>query len=466
MTSSAYHRELSASCPAGWQVVPLSEVAFFQEGPGILAKDFHEEGVPLLRLKGVEGDFVTLDGCNYLDPHKVAKKWSHFKLDRGDLIISTSASFGRVSEVTREAEGAIPYTGLIRFRPSSSTLDRSYLKAFLSSTAFMQQVEAMASGSVIRHFGPMHLKQMALHLPPLQEQRVIGEISDLLADRLRILRETNTTLEAIAQALFKSWFVDFDPVRAKAEGREPEGMDAATAALFPSEFEDRELGPIPKGWRPVSFGDVATQLKGTISPLATPAREFQHYSLPAFDAGQLPLTELGETIKSNKTPVPPGAVLVSKLNPHIPRTWFVGDIGPHAVCSTEFLIWTPKPGFGTSFLYTLAASALFNSAMRQLVTGTSNSHQRVSPAQLAEIQAAVISNDALAAFEGTAAPMLQQVDHNRRRAAKLAEARDTLLPRLISGRLRLSAVAATVHEVSRRGPQHILSNAAPGQEST
>ncbi len=285
-------------------------------------------------------------------------------------------------------------------------------------------------------------------MPDSQVREGICALLGAIDDRIGNLRQTNATLEAIAQALFKSWFVDFHPVRAKAEGREPEGMDAATAALFPSEFEDSELGPIPKGWRRVSFGDVATLFKGSVNPLAAPAQKFQHYSLPAFDAGQLPLMELGETIKSNKTPVPSDVVLVSKLNPHIPRIWFVGDTGPHAVCSTEFLVWTPKPGVGSAFVYAIAASTAFNSAMRQLVTGTSNSHQRVKPAQLAAVQAAVISDDAQAAFEDFVAPMLRQVVHNRRRAAALAETRDTLLPRLISGRLRLPNAEVLFDETS------------------
>src|SRR5690606_651075 len=157
----------------------------------------------------------------------------------------------------------------------------------------------------------------------------------------------------IAQALFKSWFVDFDPVRAKAEGREPEGMDASTAASLPSEFEESELGPIPKGWRHAAFGDVATLSKGSISPGASPEQGFQHYSLPAFDAGQLPARERGNAIKSNKTPVPSGAVLVSKLNPHIPRIWFVGNAGERSLCSTEFLVWMPKAGVGSALIYCL-----------------------------------------------------------------------------------------------------------------
>lgn len=428
--------------------MPLIEAVYFQEGPGILAKDFRDTGIPLIRLKGVEGDFVTLDGCDFLDPSKVASKWDHFRLNNGDLVISTSASFGRVSEVSWESVGAIPYTGLIRFRPKMAGLERSYLRAFLGSAAFMQQVEAMASGSVIRHFGPMHLKQMALHLPPIEEQRAIGELSNIIADRLRLLRQINATLEAIAQALFKSWFVDFDPVRAKAEGREPEGMDAATAALFPSEFEESELGVIPKGWRAGTFGEIALQSKGSVSPLNSPEVEYDHYSLPAFDTGLMSARELGEAIKSNKTPVPNGAVLISKLNPHIPRVWFTGKVRPNAVCSTEFLVWTPVDGVSAEYIFCLAASTPFNASMRQLVTGTSNSHQRVKSEYLTAIAAVVPPREITSAFGTLASPLLQRVLENRSTAQSLFQLRDTLLPRLISGKLRLPEAETLFEEAT------------------
>ncbi|MEN1720210.1 restriction endonuclease subunit S, partial [Pseudomonas aeruginosa] len=97
------------------------------------------------------------------------------------------------------------------------------------------------------------LRQHEVLLPPLEEQKRIADFLETLDDRIVLQRETNATLEAIAQALFKSWFVDFDPVRAKAEGRQPEGMDAATAALFPDSFEESDLGTVPNGWRVLPF---------------------------------------------------------------------------------------------------------------------------------------------------------------------------------------------------------------------
>ena len=337
----------------------------------------------------------------------------------------------------------------VLLRPEPAAINPRFLLYSLQSPSVQHQIGwNEGTGSTVSNLRIPVLKALAIPTPPRPVQDEAARILGALDDRIDNLRRTNTTLEAIAQALFKSWFVDFDPVRAKAEGREPEGMDAATAALFPCELEVSELGPIPRGWRRLAFGDVATLTRGSVNPAATPEEEFQHYSLPAFDTGQMPLSERGETIKSNKTPISTGAVLVSKLNPHIPRIWLVGNARDRAVCSTEFLVWIPKAGVGSAFVYSLAASPEFNSRMRQLVTGTSNSHQRVKPDQLAGVEIAAGSDEAVARFECVAAPLLARVAHNRQQANLLASLRDTLLPRLISGKLRLPEVEAEVEAVA------------------
>ena len=162
---------------ADWPVEQLSNVTFFQEGPGILAKDFQEVGVPLIRLAGLGGEKVSLKGCNYLDPKLVEKKWSHFRLASGDILILTSASFGRPTVVDEVAEGAIAYTGIIRFRSTTPRLDSSFLKLFLASPNFLQQAASFAAGAVIKHFGPTHLKQMTITLPPVEAQKeIVAEV--------------------------------------------------------------------------------------------------------------------------------------------------------------------------------------------------------------------------------------------------------------------------------------------------
>jgi type I restriction enzyme S subunit len=159
--------------PAHWYLKPLTKEILVQEGPGIMAVDFHEEGVPLVRISGVKSETVTLDGCNYLKPSKVCQKWNHFKLNKGDLVISGSASTELVSEVKYEAEGAILYTGLIRVTPRSKNVIKEYLKVFFGTQLFFTQIDLQKTGSTISHYGPSHLSRMFILLPDLNEQKRI-----------------------------------------------------------------------------------------------------------------------------------------------------------------------------------------------------------------------------------------------------------------------------------------------------
>ena len=277
--------------------------------------------------------------------------------------------------------------------------------------------------------------------------RVLSSVDNLIANNRRV----NQALEAMARALFKAWFVDFEPVRAKMEnrwqrGQSLPGMPAHLYDLFPDRLVDSELGEIPEGWRFFAFSDVAQQGKGSVNPGNTPEDIFTHYSLPAFDSAQAPVIELGGAIKSNKTPVPDASVLVSKLNPHIPRIWHVGKAGANAVCSTEFIVWTPKAPANSAFLFCLATSQEFNSAMRQLVTGTSNSHQRVKPEQLGGIRVFAASEKAIEAFSELVRISMEQVLQNRMQSRTLAQLRDTLLPKLISGELRVREATRIAEE--------------------
>ncbi len=165
----------SLTNPKGWSLKTLPEATEFQEGPGILAKDFRDIGVPLVRLSGIERDGVSLRGCNFVDPEMFARKWAHFALNEGDILVLTSATFGKPSVVGKEAAGAIFYTGIIRFRPRQSDIDPTYLRHFLASSWFLRQATALASGAVIKHFGPTHLRQMTIPVPPVDVQRMFAK---------------------------------------------------------------------------------------------------------------------------------------------------------------------------------------------------------------------------------------------------------------------------------------------------
>jgi type I restriction enzyme S subunit len=408
--------DLRHGAPKDWAVLPLDAVTDFQEGPGILAKDFHESGVPLLRLRNIETATVQLAGCNFLDGEKVQKKWSHFGLVEGDLLISTSASLGRVSVVSAEAAGSVAYTGIIRFRSSSPKLSHKYLRAFLSSAAFVKQAEQMATGSVIKHFGPSHLKKMAIILPSLLEQVQIAEIFDVLDDRIALLRETNATLEAIAQALFKSWFVDFDPVRAKVEGREPEGLDAETAALFPNSFEESEMGLIPKGWKVLQFSEFIVR-----HPLGK-----KYDQKTALSEGKVPILDQGKS----------------------------GVIGFHNdEAGVKASLNKPVVVFANHTCYMRLITFNF-SAIQNVLPFTGNgvdtiwafyaTKDRVKFSEYKghwpdfAIEKGVVPDENTAlSFRRTVDPLVRSMRNNELMAQTLASLRDTLLPRLISGQLRL-----------------------------
>ena len=415
--------ELRAKAPLDWDVSSLETVTDFQEGPGILAKDFKDAGIPLLRLRNIESTRVQLDGCNFLDPEKVNTKWKHFGLRQGDLLISTSASLGRVSVVGHEAVGAVAYTGIIRFRSRSPQLHHEYLRAFLSSRSFVEQAERMATGSVIKHFGPSHLRQMAITLPPLETQIQIAEMFDAIDDRITLLRETNATLEAIAQALFKSWFVDFDPVRAKMEGRTPEGMDEATAALFPDGFETSELGEVPRGWRVAKFEDFVQRL-----PVG---KKFDQKTAKA--EGVVPILDQGKSGVIGFHDEDPGvrASLDEPVVVFANHTCYMRLITYDFSAIQNVLPFKGK-GIDTVWAYYATKGRVKFSEYKGHWPDFT-------------LEKAVVPSPCLGeAFRSIVDPMMRRVRLNEVQSDSLARLRDTLLPRLISGQLRLpEAQAAT-----------------------
>lgn len=187
--------------PAHWTVPPLRTLIWYQEGPGILAVDFHDEGIPLLRIKGLSGRYATLDGCNYLDPNKVKTRWKHFRVEVGDYLISASATTGGIAtEVTDETAGAVPYTGIIRIKPRRGGYAREIIPLFLLSTLFEEQITLLSAGSTIQHFGPSHLSRMKAPLPPKEEQiQIAKKLSSAMLRTEEATQKINTSIDRLKE---------------------------------------------------------------------------------------------------------------------------------------------------------------------------------------------------------------------------------------------------------------------------
>jgi type I restriction enzyme, S subunit len=277
------------------------------------------------------------------------------------------------------------------------------------------------------------------------DQKAIAEVLGALDDKIELNRQMNETLEEMARVIFKDWFVDFGPTRAKMEGREPY-LEPDLWSLFPDRM-DEETG-LPEGWTKRPVIDLAERCHKSVKPQNAPEESFEHYSLPAYDSDQEPTMERGEAIKSNKTLVLDGAVLLSKLNPRIPRVWLPRPkIGLQQICSTEFLTWVCKPPATRAFLYGLFTSPSFLSHLQGMVTGTSGSHQRVIPGAVDVMNVTWATDGISEGFDALVTPLLNKIQYNRDENQTLAKMRDALLPKLMSGEIRVRATEKEVEAV-------------------
>jgi len=292
-----------------------------------------------------------------------------------------------------------------------------------------RRIQSEASGSVQDNINLGTLDKLEIPIPPLEEQRAIAHILGTLDDKIELNRQMNQTLDEIARTLFSSWFVKFDPVRAKAEGRQPEGMDAKTAALFPDRFVDSELGPIPEGWEVSTVGAEFNVTMGQSPPGNTYNKTgdgLPFYQGRAdfgfrFPAVRLYCTETKRTAEAGDT-------LLSVRAP-------VGDLNvAHQKCIIGRGVAALRHRCGSS-TYTFHALSTLAKAFLTFdkegtVFGSINQHDLKALPILAP------SSDVIAAYIQQAQPLDEQLRSNHEESETLAELRDLLLPELLSGRVR------------------------------
>ena len=403
-------------------------------------------GIPVVKIANVKDGNLTMEGCAFVSP-AVANQAGRFNLREGDILIALTGYIGNIAIVKNRDLPAVlnQRVGLFSVL-DASRLDNSFLFYLLRNPDMRESIEGLGYGSAQPNVSPTLVQNVTTSLPPIPEQRAIAHVLGTLDDKIELNRRMTETLEAMARALFKSWFVDFEPVRAKMEGRwrrgeSLPGLPADHYDLFPEKLVDSELGEIPEGWEVGQFSDVATQLRDNENPAMSPDTVFSHFSIPAHDAGKMPIRELGKSIGSSKSRVPRDVVLISKLNPETERVWLVDVVsGERAICSTELLVLRAKPPFQRSYVYCLARSPLFRLQIESLVTGTSKSHQRAPAGAILSLGMTIPSASVIEAFEQSASELLTLSMVCRRESRTLAVQRNSLLPKLVSGKLKVSAL--------------------------
>lgn len=400
-----------------WTTASLADIYDFSSGlskpraafgsgfPFLSFKDvFHNSAVPKKLVELVES---------------TERERERGSIQRGDVFLTrtseTMDELGMSSTALEDISNATFNGFTKRLRPRSSRrIAPEFARYFFRSPAFRQQVYAMSSLSTRASLNNEMLAKLSITFPTYSQQESIGLTLGAFDDRIDNLRQTNTTLEAIAQALFKSWFVDFDPVHAKAEGREPEGMDATTAALFPSEFEESELGLIPKGWIAGSLSNIAELKYGK----ALKSSERRAGPFPVYGSGGV--TGVHDTF------------LVDHPSVIVGRKGTIGSLywqeTPFFPIDTVFYV---LPKVSLHFCY----QAMKRMGLEHLNTDAAVPGLNRDNAYRRPI--VIPGNDLLTAWDSIVGTIRSKISHNGMQMESLTDLRDTLLPRLISGKLQL-----------------------------
>ncbi len=305
------------------------------------------------------------------------------------------------------------------------------------------------SGSAQPSLNRNYIYSIPVRIPARKEQDEIARALSVLEDRITLLCETNATLEAIAQALFKSWFVDFDPVRAKMEGRAPEGIDELTSAIFPDSFESAATERAPLGWLRLPLYDVATYINGAAYKAFNPNEERRGrpiIKIAELKAGVTEQTAYSDVDMPAKYLIETGDILFSwSGNPDTSIDTFVWPHEPAWLNQHIFRV-LPRSASERSFVLQLLRylKPVFAELARNKQT-TGLGH--VTVADMKRLLVTWPSADVLRCFDSLAGPIQAKIFANEQRAQALTSLRDTLLPRLISGKLRLPEAEAEAKEV-------------------
>jgi len=372
------------------------------------------------------GDVRRISSEHFVEWTRKAKPQHH------DVILSRRCNPGETAYVPAGLECALGQN-LVLLRADGRKLFPPFLRWLVRGTDWWEQVGTFINvGAVFESLRCADIPNFKMPLPPLAEQRAIAGVLGALDDRIELNRRMNETLQALARALFQSWFVDFDPVRAKAEGRPPYGMDAATAALFPAEFQDSDLGEIPKGWEAGTVVEGFNLTMGQSPPGDTYNEDgnglpfyqgrtdfgFRFPMRRIFCSAPTRYAKLGDTLVSVRAPV--------------------GDINManEPCCIGRGIAAVRHKSGATSFTYHSMANLARDFDQFEAEGTVFGSINKDS---FEKLRFVIPPPQIIAAYERQAGPLDEQIRNLETQSRTLADLRDTLLPKLLSGELSVPA---------------------------
>ncbi len=393
------------------------------------ASEFGDKGVAFLTAK-------LLDDAGNIDfaqaPRLSEEKASKFKfgfIEKDDVLLSHNATVGRVAIVPNYGEKVLIGTSLTHYRLNSEKLLPQYLAAFFTSKDFQNQLAAVMSQTTRNQVPITAQRKLEVVIPPIKIQKQLTRISGSIIEKISLNTQTNQTLEQMAQAIFKSWFVDFDPVKAKMNSEQPEGMDEVTASLFPEKLVESELGLIPEGWEVEPLKNVSRVINGR----AYKNTEFKEEGTPIIRIQNL--TGKGKTVYSDldlpeDKLVEHGDLIFAWSATFGPHLWR----GPKSIY--HYHIWkmdVNEKRFGKYLLF-MHLARLTDYLKNQ---GTGSIFTHLTKAIMESQKLVVPSEPIVEAFSKVVTPLFAQIDSLHKENQVLEKLRDTLLPKLLSGEIEL-----------------------------
>ena len=410
-----------------FDVVRLGDVASVRSGYAFKSSDWVDTGIPVVKIQNVKSGSLVMDGCSFVSP-QVASDAGEFELQHNDILIAMTGYIGDIAMVRHRDLPAVLNQRVGRFSiRDPNRIDNRFLFYSLRYKGVRKKIENLGYGSAQPNVSPSLVHSVDIPLPPLSEQRAIAHILGTLDDKIELNRRMNETLEAMARALFKSWFVDFDPVRAKMEGRHT-GLPQHLSDLFPDRLADSELGYIPHGWEVRSLRDLIVLAYGK----ALPERKRRHGHIPVYGSNG-PIGWHDEQLIDG-----PGIIVGRKGNPGLVR-WSPTAFYP---IDTTFYVVPKDNGLGLSFLfYALKAQDLPSIASDSAVPGMNRNLAYMN-------QAVVPPTHIVDSFSKRAKAISTRQYALEKESRTLAALRDTLLPKLISGEIRVGDAEMALESVT------------------